>query len=390
MSILLYGERGLVNAVVLEISDNIQLIKQVLGAVKLGDGRGFTWIDDIVGVDFWIEPSFGQFGNPDLITICHCNENQKYVIFFEAKIVAYEDSAMSLTKKYFPGINSCINAQLTLKYRFVKALQQDPKGVIIEESPNMTHAYAQLHTDDKQKDHRKLANDYIVSFCRKIQTDCKEAYFVALTADQEDVNIANFGPDLIPAVFDYHAINIWEQEKGKFGLLTFSQLASFLSSDGIFAETKKVVIPDLTPYKPVASAQVLRTINWNEFSQPIKDMRSLLQRLILQAADDIYGANQEIIKKYQYAGSDSYKGLGGNTILKIVPYKNQTDEYVILAVKESLVRAARSNDYFNEGPFRIGIGTKARDFYGHFFKSSEDELDQCQAYLTEIFNAIIN
>jgi len=169
MSIILYGERGLVNSIVLEISDDINLIRKVLGAVKLGNDSVFDWLNDITEVDFWIEPSFGQFGDPDLILICTCTGNEKYIIFFEAKTANYIDSAMPLTEKYFPGINSRINAQLTLKYRFVQALTLGKSAAgIIQEAPDIADAYAQqLCTDDKQNGHhRKLAKEYVVSRCR--------------------------------------------------------------------------------------------------------------------------------------------------------------------------------------------------------------------------------
>lgn len=282
ISILLYGERGLVNSVILEISNNIQLTRKVLGAVKLGDGRGFNWLEDIKSVDFWIEPSFGQFGNPDLIAICHCKNNEKYVVFFEAKTVRYEDSAMSLTKKYFPGINSQINAQLTLKYRFVQALTRgEVNEGVIKESPNMTHAYAQLRTDDKQKDHRKLANKYLVSFCREMEANCKGYYYVALTADIADVNISDFAPDFLPAVYNNHANNIWESEKQQFGILRFAQIESIIPSGGIFSATRQVVLPDLKTATKNTDAQILKTINWSEFSASTRASRSILQTLIM-------------------------------------------------------------------------------------------------------------
>jgi len=135
-------------------------------------------------------------------------------------------------------------------------------------------------------------------------------------------------------------------------------------------------------------AQVLRTTNWNAFSASTIEIRSVIQRLIMEAISEIDGVAQEIVKKYEYADSDSYKGPGGNTIIKIIPYKNMTDESILLAVKDSLVRASKTVDYFDQGPFQIGVGKNARYFYGHFLNTttSEEELDQCRAYLIDILN----
>ncbi|MEN6325758.1 MAG: hypothetical protein ABFD18_06090 [Syntrophomonas sp.] len=386
---LLYGERGLVNSIVLEINDNINLIRKVFDATKLGDSREFNWANDIEKVDFWIEPSFGQFGDPDLIAICNCTGNSKYLVFFEAKTVPYEDSAVSLEEKYFPGINSRINAQLTLKYRFVQALTEGgAKKGIIEETPNMLDVYKKkLHTDDKQTT-RRLANSYLVSVCKNMKSDCKGFYFVALTNDRPDVNIDNFAPELTPAVLDDNGNDIWEKKKQQFGILTYTQIENILSPDGIFAATRKVVLPDLKPISPVADAQILRTINWKEFSAPTIKLRSKIQKIIADVSCEPDGEGQGIITKYEYAGSDSYKGAGGNIIIKIIPYKNQATESILLAVKDSLVSASGTSNYFDQGPYSIGVGEKARKFLGHFFNhnSNQEEFGQCRAYLADILN----
>ena len=388
MGLILYGERGIVNALVLDIHNDIRLTRQVLEAIKLGDGRGLEWVDKVKEVDFWIEPSFGQFGNPDLIAICRTNENEKYVVFFEAKTVRYEDSAVPLSAQYFQGINSRVNAQLTLKYRFVQALTQGGNaGGVIKESPNMTHAYTQLHMDDKQKSHRQLANSYIVSCCSEILQNCKGYYYVALTADEIDASIDRFLPELLPAVFDKNANDIWDIEKSKFGILTYGQVEKILPTHGMFATTKKVVIPDFKPASVALDVQRLRTKNWKEFSAATKELGSILHRLIMDTAIELYGANQQIIKHYKYAGSDSYKGPGGNTVIKIIPYKTQNGESIFITVKDSIVRAAEAVDYFEHGPFRVGIGVNSRMFYGHSFDPgvTQEDMDKCSSHL---YNAL--
>jgi len=58
----------------------------------------------------------------------------------------------------------------------------------------------------------------------------------------------------------------------------------------------------------------------------------------------------------------------------------------LLAVKDSLVSASQSPDYFNQGPFHIGVGDNAGDFYGHFLTAvnSDEELEEYGAHLFEI------
>lgn len=389
MGLILYGERGLVNAVILEINDNLELIKKVLGSVKLGDGKCFTWLETLERVDFWIEPSFGQFGDPDLVAICYCNNNEKNVVFFEAKTVTYEDSAVPLTGPYIPGINSRINAQLALKYRFMQALMKEgSQQGIIEEGENASQAYAKLSTDQKMSTPRVLKNQYIVSACREMQSNCKEFYFVALTNDQPGMNFDGVESKHLPlpVLFDDQGHNIWANEKDRFGFLTFADIEKILPPEGIFVSTKKKVLPDHKPIIPTPAGTVLRMINWKEFSCVITEARRTMQQLILDAAAEAYRGDQSVIILHEHEGSDSFTGPGGNTIVKIIPYRSQTDEAIRVVIKDSLVRAAEAVDYFNEGPFQIGIGSKSRIFYGRGFRTplSQDELNFCRGYILDI------
>jgi hypothetical protein len=390
MGLILYGERGLVNAVILEIKDNPDLIKKVLGSVKLGDGKCFTWLETLERVDFWIEPSFGQFGNPDLIAICYCKNGFKNVIFFEAKTVTYEDSAVPLAGPYIPGINSRINAQLTLKHRFVQALIRTGfQQGFIGEGENASHAYARLSTDSKPPVPRILKNEYVVSTCRKMQANCKDFYFVALTNDLPGMNFGSVESKHLPlpVLFDDQGHDIWSTEKDRFGFLTFTDLERILPPEGLFMDTRKIVLPNPKPISPTGET-VLRTTNWKEFSHVMTEVRSTLQRSILDAAAEAYGGdrNQSTITLHEYEGSDSFKGPGGNTIVKIIPYRNQNSEDIRVVIKDSLVRAAEAVDYFNEGPFQIGIGSNSRTFYGRSFKIplSEDELNICQGFMVDV------
>lgn len=391
MSLILYGERGLFNAVILEINDNPDLIKKVLGSVKLGDGKCFTWLETLERVDFWIEPSFGQFGNPDLIAICYCNNNEKNVIFFEAKTVTYKDSAVPLTVPYIPGINSRINAQLTLKFRFVQALMRvGAQQGIIEESEDASQAYARLSTDSNSPIPRILKNQYIVSTCRKMQSNCKDFYFVALTNDQPGMNFDGVESKHLPlpVLFDDQGHDIWSTEKDRFGFLTFADIEGILPPEGIFTSTRKIVLPDPKPISTTPDATALRTINWKEFSCVNTEVRRTMQQLVLNAAAELYGGEQSVITLHKYEGSDSFKGPGGNTIVKIIPYRTQNSEAIRVVIKDSLVRAAAVVDYFNEGPFQIGVGSKSRIFYGRGFKTplSPDELNICRGYIFDVLN----
>ena len=62
-----YGERGIVNGIILDIKDDLEKQKKFLKAIKLADKSSLDWIDDAAQFHWFIEPSLSQFGNPDII-----------------------------------------------------------------------------------------------------------------------------------------------------------------------------------------------------------------------------------------------------------------------------------------------------------------------------------
>jgi hypothetical protein len=128
-----YSERGMVNELVYLIRSNgdpVGLTRQLLN-------NCFKWQNDEVekqvariaekmtDVTFIVEPSFAQFGDPDLIIIPKVGDSKLALFFVEAKVISYEHSAklvkdpMDMKQK---GFNSTIIGQLSLRYRLAKAL----------------------------------------------------------------------------------------------------------------------------------------------------------------------------------------------------------------------------------------------------------------------------
>lgn len=132
-----YSERGMVNALVGYLRRDTARVAGFLDACRWtwqqsGRQAPDDWKlkrlrDQLAGgdgaVQYLVETGFAQFGDPDLIVVIK-HDGERSVFFVEAKVVSYEDSAkprqQGMTKQ--PGFNSCINGQLSLRYRLARAL----------------------------------------------------------------------------------------------------------------------------------------------------------------------------------------------------------------------------------------------------------------------------
>jgi hypothetical protein len=152
-----YGERGIVNAVLSHISRGeaiVDSIKSLLRSVCWGNGAAAGWIEDIEDVALVVEVGLADFGDPDLLIVCYTNAGTK-LVFFEAKVISYTESMQSTSPGASnrwgmaqPGFNSSINGQLTLKYRFAKALSRwDGNSSSIVEDEAIFRAYVSRLND---------------------------------------------------------------------------------------------------------------------------------------------------------------------------------------------------------------------------------------------------
>ena len=121
--ICFYGERGIVNGLVLDIWEDLNLIRSVLQTIDWCKPSEHGWIDNLTRAVFLVEPGFYQFGQPDLLTICDIGDGSKRWLFIEVKSTPYHASSMSNQKGMtVNGYNSSINGQLSLDYRLALAL----------------------------------------------------------------------------------------------------------------------------------------------------------------------------------------------------------------------------------------------------------------------------
>ena len=83
-NIFFYGERGIVNGLVLDLKDDLFMLKKVLSSIEWCSEQEKGWINDIENAIYLIEPGFSKFGQPDLVIICEPKDGSKYWFFIEA------------------------------------------------------------------------------------------------------------------------------------------------------------------------------------------------------------------------------------------------------------------------------------------------------------------
>ncbi|HAG12016.1 MAG TPA: hypothetical protein DCK76_11770 [Desulfotomaculum sp.] len=377
-SIVFYGKRGLVNGLVLKLDGNLDLTKTFLKNIRFCGSAPPTWIESLQEVFFLVEPSFSEFGNPDLVMICNCKEKQKltrHVVFLEAKIVKYDDSAVPLKEskaKDIQGINSRINAQLTLRFRLARVLKNRSKSDPVEETEQNWAAYAQYPTEGSKKP-RKLLKSLGLKLCDDFMLEINDFWFVTLSADNYQVEPYH-KPESRPLVLDFNGQNLWDELKDHFGLIVYDQLDCVLSPTGAYSKAREYFLPKAAP---VVQADVktpgLRTKIWDTFSPVIRsDVRESIRNIIENAVNTVFGPESDRVKKDPQKGSDSYK-LDRRTLIKLVPKHTETGEKLILAVLTGVARAAGvAEQYFPEGPFMIGGGDNPREFLGRSFSECPD------------------
>jgi hypothetical protein len=216
-NITFYGERGIVNGLILDTKDDMEKQISFLKAIRFAGNASLPWADDVTGIQWLVEPSFSEFGNPDLVLIAQTTSG-KYVVFIEAKLRGYDDSAENINEKTLLPENynhnaSKINIQLAFKYRFARAFTLNKNIKRIEETQEEAAIY-----NDKP---RRIHNEIIVDMCKEFFDGVKEFYFVALTNDNKKTKPYESG-DYLPAVGKSN----WDRDKGYFGLVSYDTLES--------------------------------------------------------------------------------------------------------------------------------------------------------------------
>ena len=342
MEIIFYGERGLVNSIILDMSSDFKKQKQFLKSIKFENNGNKNWIDDIVSFHYIVEPSFAEFGSPDLIIVAEEENGKRHVLFIEAKVCAYNDAAEKLGSGLLPnsyrGIASKLNIQLALKYRFAKnyVLSRKNNSFVENDSDVKTE-----YRDSK----RALKKRSVINLCKNKFGDNPDFLFVALTNDNKDI-IPFTDEAFLPAI----GTNNWNCDKEKFGVVSYEMLEKSGVVDkkmGYYGQASHgfLYLPANTGAKP--GDRRIKTMN----------MRSWDNNLYVEL--EIY--YKELDKKLvtgkikKLEGSYSIKSGDGRILVKLFI----ENKHIQIAFRNDNVQ-----DHLSNGKERItiGVGSSVRSF----------------------------
>lgn len=333
--IIWYGERGVVNAMVTHLEQN-DGAGEFLHCVKWADGSSPSWLDGLIRTKYIVEVGLAEFGNPDLILICESSADPRpFCVFIEAKVIPYSASAISNNEGMRTrGYNSACNGQLSLKYRFARALEQwDGIKDVIKEPGPLFNAYKRSISDGGLGDFhpapRKLQKPSILKEVlaplglAKLPLD--HFCFVALTWDRED--FFKSAPEYLPKFFDESGADVFGSMPGQVGWMGYQNLEAIPGLVDAFKPALDLMVGSLEPTEidvesatwPRLTTKSVKKMN-PEIQKAMKDLDRLSR--------DIFG--REMVQFYP--GSISIKSPS-RVEAKIVPRQDLEEQSILLGIR---------------------------------------------------------
>lgn len=328
-----YGERGIVNAVVSHICRGelvVDNIESVLSSVLWGNGTAPDWVSRIQDVALVVEVGLADFGDPDLLIICDTAFGKK-LVFVEAKVVSYTESMLSTspdgTNRWGmlqEGFNSSINGQITLKYRFAKALSRwDGVSAVIAEDEAVFKAYMERLNDAGSKaPGRTLVKETILKGIFKrlglhgISED--SCYFIALTWDTRAkcfLSHDGVSADYLPVFLDSRGTDVFAVSLRRIGWLGYAELNSALQlSDSLEYRTAFATMLDsFEPSETFYSER--RSGRWSSFPEWVQSLATDIANCFdshierKEGSFSLHDENSQIIAKIMPREKDVFLGV---------------------------------------------------------------------------------
>ena len=345
VSVLWYGERGVVNSLVIAIqAGGAPAISALLRQVQWADNSQPAWLNTIASVSMIVEPGCSQFGDPDLILVLTTSDTQRYVVYFEAKVVTYAASAVSnlngMKEKKF---NSAINGQLSLRYRMSLALAQWNGSANLVEPAAVYHQYRRRSEEgginEKLLKPRHLLKKSVLKLLREAGVNglpLTNFHFLAVTSDQQLDFSTNMSPEIRPLFLSLEGNDNWQQIAPRVGWLGFSAIdltllnellaGSYRQALGTMLESKPRS-PITTDSKNPPRTVPMKSINPYNISGKSSEATKSQLTAIEKAAR---GVSRTWTVKHE-PGSTSIKWFG-KTIAKVVPQGYKKNEILMLGI----------------------------------------------------------
>ena len=260
-SIQFYGERGVVNSILLDINDNNEKLNKFFGAIKLFKNDPLPWKNNVTDCKWLVEPCLAKFGDPDIIAVINAG-TKKYALFFEAKLKDYETCSLFISddmkekttesEKKYSGQSSKLNIQLSLRHRFIQAYKRDIDLRKVDDPIIEDEGY---HHPDGHR--RKLSNVSVLKSVREFFKGVDDFYFIALTNDKPNVSLSEIGLHFHPPIFIDKNSTF---SNFCFGLLTYSSLLKLgaISRDsGFFQHANRLMNLDIVTEEKIEKTSLL-------------------------------------------------------------------------------------------------------------------------------------
>ena len=387
MTLYWYGERGIVNALVTRVESlGIEGVKQLLGCVQWANPEHNQWISRITSATLVVEIGLAHFGDPDLIVVCRTEDGEPFGVFLEAKVVPYRYSADQ-------GGPSRIQRQLTLKYRFAKALKASRNNRIIE-TPEF-HAHYRRGAEgsdqaDSCADPRQLAKPSVLAILREAglyDVPSENFRFVAWTWDRQPFfNSPDFSKSSFrPLFLKDDGTEDWELSLKKLGWLGYQELIdNGQLTDDAFRQALRSMLPSPVPNE-------VETVDCNGPNlQPYNiNARSSTQTKAKMARLESIAQQIFPLGKVQRLPGSTSVTLVARTnatpkvLIKLLPRDHGKNEYIKLGISASLNRQQWGGVEFS-GPECIG----GQPFFTFDLSGDEDNFDIAANAFAELADCI--
>jgi len=322
-NILWYGERGVVNSVVTHLfRDGVAVnpVRALLSAIEWADGGIPGWIGQVTDVRVVVEMGLADFGDPDLMIVCTTSRaDLPYCVFLEAKAVPYTFSMAENSAGMAPGFNSSINGQLTLKYRFARALGNPGShaGLLVEPE-GLFHQY-EGRLRDYNKRPRRLQKAKVlrsIADLRLMGIPEERCCYVAWTWDDQAhafFRDKDLSPALhLPLFLDEYGQDLLSRVAPRLGWLGYQAIEAGLGlvGNGEYLYARNCILP--REAAEPAPADYNRVVGWD-------DLRPEQARLVEEAIGALRRScpgHTLITKRY---GASWSVLLNGRTLAKIIP-----------------------------------------------------------------------
>ena len=392
VSVFWYGERGVVNSLVIAIqAGGVSAVSALLRQVQWADNSQPAWLTGIASVSMIVEPGCSEFGDPDLILVLTANDAQRYVVYFEAKVVTYAASAVPNSKgmeeKKF---NSSINGQLSLRYRMSLALAQWNGTAGLVEPATIYKQYRRSSKEgginEKLAKPRHLLKKSVLKLLREAGihgVPAKHFHFLAVTSDHELDLSTSMPREIRPLFLDDEGKDCWEQISPRVGWLGFSKIeltslnellsASYRQALGTMLESEpRTTIPAPTTKSPRDPS--MTTIN--SYNIKTNSLESTINQL---TAVEAAARNVTELWKVTRGETSTSVIFSSKTIAKIVPQKCGKDEYLLLGIS-SIYDRFQWNGHKLEGPKIF----KQQPFYWIDLPRDATGADKAEGILAEL------